>query len=63
MTLNTGEAEYWDMFRAAYTAAIRYYKDGPWYPSADIWSGTRTHLQFTSLQAFWPGESCHHCRV
>ncbi|CAL8468306.1 g7846 [Coccomyxa elongata] len=50
-----GEVEYWDMFRAAYTAAIRYYKDGRWYPSADIWSGTRTHLQFTSLQAFWPG--------
>ena len=53
--MHAGEMEYWDMFSAAYTAAIRHYKDGPFYPHADIWMGTHTHLQFTSLQAFWPG--------
>ncbi|EIE19324.1 seven-hairpin glycosidase [Coccomyxa subellipsoidea C-169] len=50
-----GEMEYWEMFQAAYTAAIRHYRDGTWYPQADIWMGAHTHLQFTSLQAFWPG--------
>jgi hypothetical protein len=43
------------MFEAAYTAALRHYKVGAWYPAADIWLGAHTHLQFTSLQAFWPG--------
>jgi len=55
LDLTAGELEYWDMFQAAYTAAIRHYKSGPWYSSADIWTGAHTHQQFTSLQAFWPG--------
>lgn len=55
--MHAGQMEYLDMFKAAYTAAIRHYKDGPWYPSADIWRGSHTQIQFTSLQAFWPGEN------
>ena len=44
------------MFEAAYTAAMRHYRSaGGWYPMADIWLGTPTHKQFTSLQAYWPG--------
>ena len=43
------------MFKEAYTAAVRYYKAGPWYHNADIWSGLPTQQQTTSLQAFWPG--------
>ena len=50
-----GEEEYWVMFKEAYTAAVRYYKAGPWYHNADIWSGLPTQQQTTSLQAFWPG--------
>lgn len=45
------------MFQTAYTAALRHYRSGAWYPNADIYSGALTHMQFTSLQAFWPGES------
>ena len=56
-SMHAGQMEYLDMFQAAYTAAIRHYKDGPWYPSADIWRGSHTQIQFTSLQAFWPGEN------
>ena len=44
------------MFEVAYTAAMRHYRTpGGWYPMADIWLGTPTHRQFTSLQAYWPG--------
>lgn len=43
------------MFKEAYTAALRFYKLGPWYNNADIWGGLPTQRQFTSLQAFWPG--------
>lgn len=43
------------MFKEAYTAAVRFYKAGPWYHNADIWSGLPTQQQTTSLQAFWPG--------
>ena len=50
-----GDRQYWHMFEAAYTAALGHYKAGSWYPSADIFLGARTHMQFTSLQAFWPG--------
>lgn len=46
------------MFKEAYTAAVRYYKAGPWYHNADIWSGLPTQQQTTSLQAFWPGTPC-----
>ena len=48
------------MFKEAYTAAMRFYKTGPWYINADIWGGLPTQRQFTSLQAFWPGTS--HCK-
>ena len=46
------------MFKEAYGAAVRYYKAGPWYHHADIWSGLPTQQQTTSLQAFWPGAPC-----
>jgi hypothetical protein len=52
---NAGDEEYWVMFKEAYTAALRYYKMGPWYINADIWGGAPTQRQFTSLQSFWPG--------
>lgn len=55
------------MFKEAYTAAMRFYKMGPWYINADIWGGLPTQRQFTSLQAFWPGTSqkirIHHSGV
>ena len=50
-----GEEDYWAIFKEADTAAVRYYKVGPWYHNADIWSGLPTQQQTTSLQAFWPG--------
>lgn len=51
------------MFEAAYTAALRHYKAGSWYANADIFLGVRTHMQFTSLQAFWPGAAKLFTRV
>ena len=56
--MHAGEEEYWVMFKRAYTAAVRYYKVGPWYINSDIWRGLPTQQQATSLQAFWPG-ICH----
>lgn len=53
--LCAGDEEYWIMFKEAYTAALRFYKLGSWYNNADIWGGLPTQRQFTSLQAFWPG--------
>ena len=51
-----GDLEYWHMFESAYTAVMRHYRMGlPWYHDADIRTGRPTQLQFTSLQAFWPG--------
>eukprot|EP00850_Spirogloea_muscicola_P001621 SM000006S19386 [mRNA] locus=s6:421678:426268:- [translate_table: standard] len=49
-----GEDEYWQMFQAAYSAVQQHYRSGPWYHEADMHTGQPTHLQFTSLQAFWP---------
>ena len=44
------------MFEEAYTAALQHYKLGSWYHDAHIGTGQPTHMQFTALQAFWPGE-------
>eukprot|EP00850_Spirogloea_muscicola_P005021 SM000022S07235 [mRNA] locus=s22:748911:753445:+ [translate_table: standard] len=49
-----GEDEYWQMFQTAYSAVQQHYRSGPWYHEADMHTGQPTHLQFTSLQAFWP---------
>eukprot|EP00850_Spirogloea_muscicola_P002496 SM000009S23625 [mRNA] locus=s9:1139531:1144092:- [translate_table: standard] len=49
-----GEDEYWHMFQTAYSAVQQHYRSGPWYHEADMHTGQPTHLQFTSLQAFWP---------
>eukprot|EP00455_Lapot_gusevi_P052757 TRINITY_DN8083_c0_g1_i2.p1 TRINITY_DN8083_c0_g1~~TRINITY_DN8083_c0_g1_i2.p1 ORF type:complete len:526 (-),score=101.90 TRINITY_DN8083_c0_g1_i2:286-1782(-) len=43
------------MYNKAYSAVTKYLKKGPWYFEADMRSGHPTHLQFNSLQAFWPG--------
>jgi len=50
-----GDEEYYTIFQRAYLAAIQSYRSGPWYHDADIRTAQPTHLQFTSLQAFWPG--------
>jgi ER degradation enhancer, mannosidase alpha-like 1 len=45
----------YERFKIAYNATKRYLKNGPWYIEAEMLSGRPTHLQFNSLQAFWPG--------
>lgn len=50
-----GDAEYLDIFNDAYVAAMRHYHDDGWYHEANLHTGAPTHLQATSLQAFWPG--------
>ena len=51
------------MFQEAYVAALRHYKADAWYHATDIWTGSATHLQFTSLQAFWPGVKLTSCLI
>ncbi|XP_009113757.1 alpha-mannosidase I MNS5 [Brassica rapa] len=50
-----GKEDYWRMFRSAYLASQKYFRYGPWYHEANMWSGKPTYWQLTSLQAFWPG--------
>ncbi|KAK3260378.1 hypothetical protein CYMTET_30660 [Cymbomonas tetramitiformis] len=50
-----GEDEYYDMFHDAYLAVLKHMKHGPWYHEANMNTARPTHLQFSSLQAFWPG--------
>lgn len=50
-----GESRFLHMFYKTYTAVGENLKSGPWYVEADMNSGRPTHLQFNSLQAFWPG--------
>ena len=49
-----GDDEYYRMFSDAYVAVMRYYHGDGWYPRR-TWHGVATHVQATSLQAFWPG--------
>ncbi|AAD45990.1 Similar to gb/U04299 mannosyl-oligosaccharide alpha-1,2-mannosidase from Mus musculus. ESTs gb/R84145 and gb/AA394707 come from this gene [Arabidopsis thaliana] len=50
-----GKEDYWRMFHSAYLASQKYFRHGPWYHEANMWSGKPTYWQLTSLQAFWPG--------
>ena len=50
-----GDDEYYRMFSDAYVAVMRYYHDDGWYHEAHLNTGVATHVQATSLQAFWPG--------
>ena len=50
-----GDAEALDIFGDAYVAVMRWYHDDGWYHEAHLDSGAPTHMQATSLQAFWPG--------
>lgn len=43
------------MFTEAYVAAMQHYRYQEVYTDADIHTGKPVHLQFQSLQAFWPG--------
>lgn len=54
--LRAGEDKYWGVFAEAYQAALQHYKLGAWYHDAHASNGQPTHIQFTALQAFWPGE-------
>ena len=51
------------MFAEAYVGVMQHFRGGGWYHDADIFTGQPTHIQFQSLQSFWPGESgglcCH----
>ena len=50
-----GNSRYWSMFNTSYTAAVTHLKHGSWYIEADMNTGQPQHLQFQSLQSFWPG--------
>jgi ER degradation enhancer, mannosidase alpha-like 1 len=50
-----GNSKYLHMFNATYEAVNRHLKLGHWYVEGDMQSGRHTHIQFNSLQAFWPG--------
>ncbi len=50
-----GNPAYLHMFKQAYAAANRYLKTDHWYAEANMNTGKFSHLQFNSLQAFWPG--------
>ena len=50
-----GDDEVFDIFCDAYVAVIKWYHDDGWYHEAHLDTGKPTHLQATSLQAFWPG--------
>ncbi|XP_010532268.1 PREDICTED: alpha-mannosidase I MNS5 isoform X2 [Tarenaya hassleriana] len=50
-----GKEDYWRMFHTAYLAVQKYFRHGPWYHEANMWTGKATYWQLTSLQAFWPG--------
>ncbi|GAB5362183.1 hypothetical protein AAMO2058_000776400 [Amorphochlora amoebiformis] len=50
-----GDKTYLEMFAQTYNAVGRHLKSGPWYVEADMNSARPTHIQFNSLQAFWPG--------
>jgi hypothetical protein len=52
------DEEYYDMFTDAYVAVMKNYHDDGWYHEAHLDTGAATHLQATSLQAFWPGWGC-----
>mmetsp|Transcript_11872 Transcript_11872/g.43430 ORF Transcript_11872/g.43430 Transcript_11872/m.43430 type:complete len:754 (-) Transcript_11872:1536-3797(-) len=47
--------DFWHMFRKSYEAANRYMFDNSWFHEVDMRTGSPTHHQMTSLQAFWPG--------
>ena len=44
------------MFAEAYVGVMQHFRGGGWYHDADIFTGQPTHIQFQSLQSFWPGE-------
>ena len=51
-----GNSKYLFMFEEAYAAVNKYLKIGDeWYVEGDMRTGQHSHLQFNSLQAFWPG--------
>jgi mannosidase alpha-like ER degradation enhancer 1 len=50
-----GDAEALDVFGDAYVAVMKWYHDDGWYHEAHLDNGAPTHMQATSLQAFWPG--------
>ena len=45
------------MFAEAYVGVMQHFRGGGWYHDADIFTGQPTHIQFQSLQSFWPGRS------
>lgn len=47
----------WKVFQQAYRAAIQHYRLGAWYQDAHLANGLPTHIQFSALQAFWPGKA------
>lgn len=49
-----GDESLLDMFDLTYTAAVQNLKQGPWYFEAGMSNARPTHVQFNSLQAFWP---------
>ena len=51
------------MFAEAYVSVMQHFRGGGWYHDADIFTGQPTHIQFQSLQSFWPGEPLGLCRL
>ena len=50
-----GDRDFLDIYTVAYGSITKYLKSGPWYMEASMKYGQHTHVQFNSLQAFWPG--------
>lgn len=50
-----GNSRFYDMFRVTSAAINKHLKTGDWYVEGSMASGHHTHVQFNSLQAFWPG--------
>ena len=59
--LPAGDVGYWQMFAEAYVGVMQHFRGGGWYHDADIFTGQPTHIQFQSLQSFWPGEPLGLC--
>ncbi|KAK9140285.1 hypothetical protein Scep_009966 [Stephania cephalantha] len=50
-----GDEEYLFMFQQAYTSAMQYLYNDPWYVEVNMDSAAMVWPLFNSLQAFWPG--------
>lgn len=49
-----GNHRFLHMFESSYASVMEHLRLGPWYLEASMTSGHPSHVQFNSLQAFWP---------